>query len=415
MPRPDESRLRAVVEHLQAIDRPPASAGERRAAEWLRDELAAHGLAARVEEEPATGSFAVPIALMSAAGAAAGLSRRARPAAAVAGLAAAAGIADDVSGGPHLFRRLLPRRTTWNVVAEAGDPDGEETVVFVGHHDAARGGLVFHPGPTRWVADAFPDWYAKQQTSPPLMRIVVAGPLLAGLGALLGRRGLRRLGGWMALSSVLSMGDIAARGVVPGANDNLAAVAVLVELARLLRDEPPEGVRVLLVSTGSEESSMEGMRGFVARHSPRASGRAARDGQPDAEHRTILLPRERTRFVVLECIGGPEPIVLEGEGMLRMNDYSHAVRDWLAACGERVGHRLRRGLRTGFATDALIAHKAGYPSGVLAAIDEYKMAPNYHSQRDVAANVDFGTVAACAEVCLEAVRSLSRRPAPAPA
>jgi putative aminopeptidase FrvX len=119
---------------------------------------------------------------------------------------------------------------------------------------------------------------------------------------------------------------------------------------------------------------------------------------------------------VLECVGGPEAIVLEGEGMLRMHDYTPAVRDWLAACGERAGHRLRRGLRSGFATDALIALKAGYPTGVLAAIDRYKMAPNYHSQRDVAANVDFGTVAACAEICLEAVRSLSRsRPAPVPA
>jgi hypothetical protein len=394
---PDPSRLRSVVERLQTIDRPPASAGEREAAEWLRDELAGHRLRARIEEEPATGSFAVPVALLCAAGAAAGLSRRARPLAALAGLAAASGIADDASGGPHLFRRLLPRRTTCNVVAEAGDPDATETVVFVAHHDAANGGLVFHPGPTRWIADTFPAWYARQRTSPPLMQLVVAGPALAGLGALLGRRRVRRLGGWMALVSLLAVGDIAARSVVPGANDNLAAVAVLVELARQLAGEPPDGVRVLLVSTGSEESFMEGMRGFVARHA-------------------AVLPRERTRFVVLECVGGPEPIVLEGEGMLRMHDYTPAVRDWLAACGERAGHRLRRGLRSGFATDALIALKAGYPTGVLAAIDEYKMAPNYHSQRDVAANVDFGTVAACAEVCLEAVRSLSRRrPAPAPA
>jgi hypothetical protein len=420
---PEESRLRAVVEHLQAIDRPPASAGERRAAEWLRERFTAHGLRARVEEEPATGSFAVPVALLCAAGAAAGLSRRARPLAGIAGLAAAAGIADDVSAGPHLFRRLLPRRTTYNVVAEAGDPDAAETVVLVAHHDAANGGVVFHPGPTRWIADRFPDWYARQETSPPLLRLVVAGPALAGLGALLGRQGVRRLGGWMALSSLLAVGDIAARSVVPGANDNLAAVAVLVELARLLGEEPPVGVRVLLLSTGSEESFMEGMRGFVARHSPGAqpggcpaSHCEAQHGQPDAEHRTFLLARERTRFVVLECVGGPEAIVLEGEGMLRMHDYTPAVRDWLAACGERAGHRLRRGLRSGFATDALIALKAGYPTGVLAAIDRYKMAPNYHSQRDVAANVDFGTVAACAEVCLEAVRSLSRsRPAPVPA
>jgi len=391
---PDQSSLRAVVEHLQAIERPPASGGERRAAEWIRDRLSELGLAARIECEQATGSFAVPVALLSAIGAAAGLLRRARALAAAAGMASAAAIADDVSAGPQLFRRLLPRRTTWNVVAEAGDPDGTETVVFVAHHDAARGGLVFHAGPTRWIADTFPDWYARQETSPALMRLVVAGPGLVALGALLGLGGVRRTGGLLAVGSALALGDIATRSVVPGANDNLGAVAVLIELARLLRDEPPAGVRVLLLSTGSEESFMEGMRGFVARH---AGG----------------LARERTRFVVLECVGGPEPIVLEGEGMLRMHDYTPAIRDWLAACGERAGHRLRRRLRSGFATDALIALKAGYPTGVLAAIDEYKMAPNYHSRRDVAANLGFGTVAACTEVCLEAVRSLSRAAAPA--
>ena len=192
---PDTDRLRAVVERLETIDRPPASAGEREAAEWLRGELERLGAPARIEEERATGSFAVPVALLAAVGALAGLTRRARGLAAAAGLGAAAAIADDVSGGPHVFRRLLPRRTTANVVAEAGDPDGAETVVFVAHHDAASGGLVFHPGPNHWVADTFPGWYAKQETSPPLMQLVVAGPALAGLGALLGLRPLRRTGG----------------------------------------------------------------------------------------------------------------------------------------------------------------------------------------------------------------------------
>ena len=59
--------------------------------------------------------------------------------------------------------------------------------MFVAHHDAAHGGLIFHPGPNHWIADTFPDWYARQETSPPLMQLVVAGPALAGLGALLGR------------------------------------------------------------------------------------------------------------------------------------------------------------------------------------------------------------------------------------
>jgi Peptidase family M28 len=393
---PDQGRLRSIVEELQEIDRPPASAGERQAAEWIAARLEEQGAAPRIEEESATGSYAVPLGLMSAAGALAGLARGARTRAGIAGLAAAAGIAEDVSAGPHLFRRLLPRRTTCNVVAEAGDPEGDETIVFAAHHDAAQGGLIFHPGPTRWVADRFPAWYERQETSPPLMRFNVAGPALAGVGALLGLRGVRRAGGLMALSSTLTYLDIALRAAVPGANDNLAAVAVLLELARLLRAAPPDGVRVLLLSTGSEESSLEGMRGFVARHA-------------------AALPRDRTRFVVLECVGGPEAIVLEGEGMLRMHDYPPAIREWLARCGERTGHPLRRRLRTSFATDALITLKAGYPTGVLAAIDDYKMAANYHSQRDVAANVSFDTVAAICAVCLETVASVSRREAPVPA
>lgn len=80
--------------------------------------------------------------------------------------------------------------------------------------------------------------------------------------------------------------------------------------------------------------------------------------------------------------------------MLRMRDYTPAVRDWLAACRARAGVTLRRGLRSGFATDALVTLKGGYPTGVLAAIDGYKMAANYHSAGDVAANLRLGTVSA---------------------
>ena len=141
---------------------------------------------------------------------------------------------------------------------------------------------------------------------------------------------------------------------------------------------------------------MEGMRGFVARHAG-------------------TLDPARTRVVVLECVGGPEAIVLEGEGMIWMTDYDEGVREAIADAARRAGVALRRGLRLGFATDALIALKAGLPTAVLASIDEYKMAANYHSRDDVAANLDLGTVAACVDVCVAAVRSLSAPPAPVPA
>ena len=173
---------------------------------------------------------------------------------------------------------------------------------------------------------------------------------------------------------------------MPGANDNLTAVAVLLELARLLREEPVRGVRVLLVSTGSEESFMEGMRGWVRRHGP-------------------SLDPARTRVVVLETLGSPELILLEGEGMIWMTDYDAEVRDFVAAAAKRAGEPLRRGLRLGFATDALSALRGGLRTATLASCDEYKMPANYHSQRDIPRNVDYETVASATRVAEAAIRT----------
>src|SRR5215218_3646482 len=387
--QPDPARLRVTVEHLAAIDRPPASAGERRAAEWIRDQLEGLGVPARIEGERSVGSMPLPLGLLSAAGVVAGLAGRP---AGLLGLLAAAGIVDDVSGGPHVFRRLLRHRRTWNVTGTAGDPEAADTLVFVAHHDAANGGLIFRPELNRLVADAFPDWYDRQTTSPQMMRLVAAGPALAGLGALARVRALRRAGTFIAAGSALAFLDIGTRTVVPGANDNLTAVAVILELARLLSERPVHGVRVLLVSTGSEESFMEGMRGWVRRHGPE-------------------LDPARTRVVVLETLGSPELILLEGEGMIWMTDYDAEVRDFLSDSAQRAGVPLRRGLRLGFATDALSALRAGLRVATIASCDEYKLPSNYHSQRDVPRNVDFGTVAAAVRVAEAAIRSAASAPA----
>jgi hypothetical protein len=379
----DIVRLRATVEHLASFDRPSASAGERRAAEWIRGELAAQGVAAVVEEERAVGSMAIPLGLMSAAGALAGLGGRRT---AALGLLAAAGIVDDVSGGPQVFRRLLPHRSTWNVTGTAGDPDAERTLVFVAHHDAATGGVIYRPELTKVVADTFPGWYERQHTQPQVMRLVASGPALAALGALSGASLVRRLGTFIAAGSALAFLDIATRTVVPGANDNLSSVAVVLELARLLNERPVEGVRVLLVSTGSEESFMEGMRGWVRRHGP-------------------SLDPARTQVVCLESVGAHELLLIEGEGMIWMNDYDPDLLAFLDQVGRDAGVPMRRGLRIGFATDALPALGAGLPTATIASCDEYRLPRHYHSQRDVPGNVDYDTVAAATRVAEAAIRS----------
>ena len=141
---------------------------------------------------------------------------------------------------------------------------------------------------------------------------------------------------------------------MPGANDNLTGVATLAGLARRLADEPVAGVRVLLVSTGSEESFMEGMQAFARRH-------------------FASLPTDRTHVICVDTVGSPELVMLEGEGMLRMHDYPAPFRELVAQCAARAGVHLRRGLRFRNATDALIARRAGYPTVMLGSVNQYKL------------------------------------------
>lgn len=274
------------------------------------------------------------------------------------------------------------------MVAEAGDASASQTLVFVAHHDAAHGGFIFNEQFVTRVADRFPVWFERQKTSPPVMRVVAAGPALVALGAALALNPLRILGTAISVGSVVNFFDIAGRAVVPGANDNLTAVAVVLELARLLVESPAPGVRVVLVSTGSEESFMEGMRGFVRRHA--------------AE-----LSRDRARVVCVESVGSPHLIVIEGEGMIRIRDYPLEMRELLAAGARRAGLPVLRGLRLGLATDGLISLQAGYPTATLASVTRYRFPANYHSQRDTPANVEWETVRRATAVCEAVIREVA--------
>jgi hypothetical protein len=91
--------------------------------------------------------------------------------------------------------------------------------------------------------------------------------------------------------------------------------------------------------------------------------------------------------------------------MIRMTDYPLESREFLAACGERAGRPLRRGLRLGLATDGLIPLKAGYPIATLASVTSYKFPANYHSHRDVARNLHWPSIEGAVRVCEEAVRA----------
>ena len=382
---------RAAILELAAMSRPSASAGERRAAEAIAARLRALGCRVAVEEERAHGGYWWPIGLVNGVAAGVGvfaMRRRGWPARALAAIAAGTGAGalwDDLGHGRRWFRRVLPHRSTWNVVAEAGDRAGERTVVLISHHDAAHSGLIFHPIFPRIPLKLSPRRHAAASRSAPLLYAVWMGPVLVCLASVLGLRRLLAAGVALSVGATVAMTDIGLRPTVPGANDNLSAVGALIALAGALRERPLDGVRVLLVSTGSEESFSEGMQAFGRRH-------------------FAGLDRDRTEMICLECVGGPTLIVVEGEGMLRMRDYPADTREALAQAAADAGVPLVRGLRTTAATDAIIPLRAGYRVATLASVDETKLPMNYHWPSDVPEALHWDTIERAIAVCERFVR-----------
>jgi hypothetical protein len=379
----------ATVARLAELRRPPGSPGEREGAQILARELEARGARVWVEEERVHGTYWVPIGLCSAAAALAGAAGR-RSAAAI-GLAAAATVIDDLEMGRRPLRRWLGQRTIHNVLAEISpsEPDGR-TVVVHAHHDAARTGVIFHPAIAKVMARLAGGLIERVGATPAPMWGAVHGPAAVCLGGLLGKPRLRLAGAALSAGFALAMANIAASPAVPGANDNLSSVCVLLELAQALARRPPTRLRILLLSTGSEESFLEAMLMFGARHFG------------------DLAP-ERTSFLCLESVGSPQLMLLAGEGLFRLKRYPRGPMRELSRLAREIGVDLRPPFRYRLATDGQVPLRAGYSTVVLSSMDWYKAPSNYHWPSDRPENLHPESIAAAARLSEAFVRDLDGR------
>jgi hypothetical protein len=391
--RTSEKTLREVIEALAPIERKAGSEGERQAAEWIAERLTAAGAPARVETAAFRGDFAGVNASLAALGAASGVlasTSAGRRIGALGGALAAALMADDISNGLRPYRKLVrPERETWNVVAEAGDPDAERTLVVLAHHDAAQTGFIFDPSFQEALIDRLPGIVERRDTSLPMWWGVLAGPVLAAAGGVTGRRGLARAGAALSALAATALADIQRSPTVPGANDNLSAVAVIVALAEALRERPLQGLRVQLVSVGAEEVLQGGIYGYCSDH-------------------LAAMDREKTWFLNVETVGGPSLALLEGEGEVVMEDYfDRPWRDLIATVAAREGVPLRRGMRARTSTDSVIPSRMGVPTATVVAIDRYKALSNYHRMTDTPENVRYPTVACAVDLVDSVARELA--------
>lgn len=385
---PTEAALHADVAHLAALDRLPCSPGEAEAAAWIADRLRAAGAArVRVDEELVHGTYFTPLGVLNAAGALGGLAVLGgrRLVGGVAATLAAAGLWQDLTGArKRTLRRFLKRQTTTNVIAEFGPADAAHTLVVHAHHDAARTSFIFDQTVTRFVAEKT-SLMENTDRWPPLMGLVFGGPALVAAGAATRHRRTVAIGTLFAAGTAGVMRHMIHEPVVPGANDNLSGVAVLLEVARRLGSEGaalPAGVRVVLLSAGAEEANQEGMLAF---------GRRYFGGE---------LTPDRASFLSLDTVGSPELVLIEGEGFLRMYEYPSAMKERVASAARRAGVELRRGMRFTFATDGLVPLRRGFQAASIGSVTEHLVPSNYHWPTDTADRVDYGTVAKAVEVVM---------------
>ncbi|HZE05568.1 MAG TPA: M28 family peptidase [Solirubrobacteraceae bacterium] len=381
--------LRETITRLAAIDRTSCSPGEHEAAQLIADDLRKAGAQVTLERPRIHGTYWWPLGITSAIGiAAAGAAVRGRRwLGAALGAAGAALVFDELGAGRRWLRAVLPKHRTTNVVAVMGDPDAEQTLLLVAHHDAAHSGVFFNPRIAEHMGRRLSELPKSQRGYFAPMAPIAAAPDLAGVAALIGSRPLALAAGGVCAGIIGSFVHIARSPTVPGANDNLSGVATLLALARTLASEPVRGLRVMLVSTGSEEALMEGMRAFFT-------------------PRRRELSTHGTHVLCVDAVGSRHLVLIEAEGMLTVRRYDERFKDLIEECAADAQIPLRRGHTMRLGTDGYVALRNGVPAAALMSVNDFGAASNYHWPTDTADRVDYETVQRAVSLCELVVRRM---------
>jgi Peptidase family M28 len=302
----------------------------------------------------------------------------------------------------YILRRMFKFKESRNVLAKIPARGGEPKlrVVIAAHADASFTGFIFEPRfikassashlpeplkifeqPMKLIAYAI---YALAASD--LLKFlfgVLAAPLFP-IDALLS---LPALIGLMIHISIIMRNEI-----VPGANDDLSAVAALPLLAERLKNDLPPEVELVLAVTGCEEASVGGADALAI----------SRQGSWD---------RESTVFIALDCMAGGDLKYLEFEGDI----VPIAIAPWIAdVIGKVAGENEKYAEVAPYViplggTDnvAFMAH--GFEGVGLVCIDETCGAPrHYHLPSDTLENLDIDKVVFSIDFVEQLVREIAR-------
>jgi hypothetical protein len=360
------------IDHLaRAIGaRGSTTAGEARAAAYVREEFQRAGLEPLVEPFQSAASawrpFALAMGLALVAVAVYPLGGRATAAPTVALMVVLVGSAfREVNLLDNPLRLLLPKRVSrnvWAAVPAAGEP--KHRVAVIGHLDSHRTPLLF----------SSLGWQRAMHVLVPLgfLAMVVLIALL-GAGLFVQTRTLyvtSLIAAVMLIPILLLALQADLTPYTSGANDNATGAGLLPTLAEMLRSQPLPQTEVWLVATGCEEVGCYGAIAFFRGH--RAALRDA-------------------AVVVLDTVGGPGsgPCYLRSEGMVLAHHYDPGLLSLAdAIAGERpeLGAYSRR--MSEAYTEGLPAIQAGLRALTLCGFTPDGELPHWHQPSDTADNID---------------------------
>lgn len=196
---------------------------------------------------------------------------------------------------------------------------------------------------------------------------------------------LARIPGTDATRAVALVGHIDTPPDTPGANDDAAAIAAILEVARVLRSGPPlSGDVILLFTDGEEPTPRFGASAFIADHAWAA---------------------EIDVLVNLEAIGSEGPVVvvaIDHDDAVVLDAYAAAVErpaafSFLTATRDLVG---------GATSDLEVFRAAGIPGIELA---YFRGSPIYHTAADTLERVDPDSLQHLGDSTLALARELAGR------
>lgn len=259
----------------------------------------------------------------------------------------------------HWLDFLFEKVPSWNVIGDIEPTEtATSTLIIAGHIDSVK---------------EFKWWYKLKQTGAALTVIAGFQISLIGIYALLS---LFITATWFSYiwwiflittPILIVYYDMHGENVVDGALDNLTAVALAVEMAKVFSQNKLKNTRLRLISFGSEEAALRGSTAYAKAHKKQLLQEKALlvnlDTIKDIEHLTIV-PTEINTFATFD----KKNVKLVEDAFLATNTKYKKLPLPIGA------------------TDASAFQIAGLPAVSIVGLQSEKLDPCYHTRLD---NIDY--------------------------